>query len=113
MRLARRQSLECRTNWSLLEKRHGDGAASSRNLRRNFVGSEVLKHELYQLFNAWRREWDSNPRYGFPYTRFPSVRLKPLGHLSCEPASFLILWSLRGDRNLEHYPAGRHSAHMG
>src|SRR5689334_13476437 len=30
----------------------------------------------------WRREWDSNPRYGFPYTRFPSVRLKPLGHLS-------------------------------
>ena len=30
----------------------------------------------------WRREWDSNPRYGFPYTRFPSVRLQPLGHLS-------------------------------
>src|SRR4029453_18636260 len=29
-----------------------------------------------------RREWDSNPRYGFPYTRFPSVRLKPLGHPS-------------------------------
>src|SRR5262249_39162290 len=31
---------------------------------------------------SWRREWDSNPRYGFPYTRFPSVRLKPLGHPS-------------------------------
>ena len=31
---------------------------------------------------GWRREWDSNPRYGFPYTRFPSVRLKPLGHPS-------------------------------
>src|SRR5579864_9274983 len=30
----------------------------------------------------WRREWDSNPRYSFPHTRFPSVRLKPLGHLS-------------------------------
>ena len=30
----------------------------------------------------WRRERDSNPRYGFPYTRFPSVRLQPLGHLS-------------------------------
>src|SRR5262249_15849412 len=29
---------------------------------------------------CWRREWDSNPRYGFPYTRFPSVRLQPLGH---------------------------------
>ena len=31
---------------------------------------------------AWRREWDSNPRYSLKYTRFPSVRLKPLGHLS-------------------------------
>ena len=31
---------------------------------------------------GWRREWDSNPRYGFPYTRFPSVRLQPLGHPS-------------------------------
>ena len=37
------------------------------------VRSSVLK---------WRREWDSNPRYAFTYTRFPSVRLKPLGHLS-------------------------------
>ncbi len=34
---------------------------------------------------SWRREWDSNPRYGFPHTRFPSVRLKPLGHLSGWP----------------------------
>ena len=30
----------------------------------------------------WRREWDSNPRYALTYTRFPSVRLQPLGHLS-------------------------------
>src|SRR4026208_258470 len=35
--------------------------------------------------SIWRREWDSNPRYGFPYTRFPSVRLQPLGHLSAVP----------------------------
>ena len=35
----------------------------------------------------WRRGWDSNPRYGFPYTRFPSVRLKPLGHLSAPEKS--------------------------
>src|SRR5215472_3508112 len=34
----------------------------------------------------WRREWDSNPRYSFPHTRFPSVRLKPLGHLSLGPS---------------------------
>ena len=31
---------------------------------------------------SWRREWDSNPRYPLRYTRFPSVRLQPLGHLS-------------------------------
>ncbi len=31
---------------------------------------------------CWRRERDSNPRYGFPHTRTPSVRLRPLGHPS-------------------------------
>ncbi len=30
----------------------------------------------------WRRRRDSNPRYGFPYTHFPGVRLQPLGHPS-------------------------------
>ncbi len=35
-----------------------------------------------QAGEGWRRERDSNPWYGFPYTRFPSVLLKPLGHLS-------------------------------
>ncbi len=30
----------------------------------------------------WRRERDSNPRYGLPYTHFPGVRLQPLGHPS-------------------------------
>jgi hypothetical protein len=31
----------------------------------------------------WRRERDSNPRYGDkPYTHFPGVLLQPLGHLS-------------------------------
>jgi hypothetical protein len=39
---------------------------------------------------GWRREWDSNPRLSFPNTRFPSVLLKPLGHLSAE-ASFTSL----------------------
>jgi hypothetical protein len=46
-----------------------------------WVRSKKLK--IYSQFQLdWRREWDSNPRYGFPYTRFPSVRLKPLGHPS-------------------------------
>ena len=38
------------------------------------------------LQQDWRRERDSNPRYGFPYTRFPSERLQPLGHPSCSGA---------------------------
>ena len=44
----------------------------------------------------WRREWDSNPRYSLKYTRFPSVRLKPLGHLSGGWSVFLNLtyWPL-------------------
>ncbi len=40
------------------------------------------------IFQVWRRERDSNPRYGLTYTRFPGVRLQPLGHLS---TSFLIV----------------------
>src|SRR5579862_2798419 len=34
------------------------------------------------LTYVWRRGWDSNPRLSFPNTRFPSVLLQPLGHLS-------------------------------
>src|SRR6266699_531460 len=35
----------------------------------------------------WRRGWDSNPRCDFSQTRFPSVLLQPLGHLSAPQAS--------------------------
>gem|GEM_PF-4016399 len=31
---------------------------------------------------AWRREWDSNPRYLLEHTAFRGQLLKPLGHLS-------------------------------
>ncbi len=31
---------------------------------------------------GWRRGWDSNPRWSYPHTRFPSELLQPLGHLS-------------------------------
>src|ERR1035438_6821767 len=41
-----------------------------------------LSMESRRCNSVWRREWDSNPRYSLKYTRFPSVRLKPLGHLS-------------------------------
>ena len=30
----------------------------------------------------WRREWDSNPRYSYPYSGFQDRRLRPLGHPS-------------------------------
>ena len=46
--------------------------------------------EFKQAEGRWRREWDSNPRYGFPYTRFPSERLKPLGHPSGNAAAGAI-----------------------
>ncbi|CAH1685927.1 hypothetical protein CHELA17_64751 [Chelatococcus asaccharovorans] len=39
-----------------------------------------IKSNTY--IDIWRRERDSNPRYGCPYTRVPGVRLQPLGHLS-------------------------------
>ena len=35
-----------------------------------------------------RRRWDSNPRNAFTFTRFPSVLLKPLGHLSTKRRRF-------------------------
>ena len=58
----------------------------SRALRENPAILRVLSVNPgggeYWSQGKWRREWDSNPRYGFPHTRFPSVRLKPLGHLS-------------------------------
>jgi hypothetical protein len=49
-----------------------------------FLALERITHtpQLAGREGIWRRERDSNPRYAFTHTRFPSVRLKPLGHLS-------------------------------
>src|SRR5690606_17965050 len=41
----------------------------------------------------WRRGRDSNPRYDCSHTRFPSVLLQPLGHLSSTPYSTRFLYS--------------------
>ena len=54
----------------------------------------------------WRREWDSNPRYSLKYTRFPSVRLKPLGHLSGEQADCMNLTYLRLSLGALRQPIG-------
>ena len=45
--------------------------------KRSFERPQTWVAEL-----RWRRGRDSNPRYGFPYTHFPGVRLRPLGHPS-------------------------------
>ena len=60
----------------------------------------------------WRREWDSNPRYGCPYTRFPSVRLQPLGHPSSAPLSWRRRRHLARDGGSPGYP-GRSAARSG
>jgi hypothetical protein len=46
---------------------------------------DIFDHimELAEIKNI-RRERDSNPRYSYPYTAFPVLRLQPLGHLSKE-----------------------------
>ena len=44
------------------------------------LGNLTLTSLHYRVVQ--RREWDSNPRWSHPHTRFPSVLLKPLGHLS-------------------------------
>ena len=47
------------------------------------------KLSVVQGHKKWRRERDSNPRNGLPFTRFPSVRLQPLGHLSNQDLDML------------------------
>ena len=46
------------------------------------AGKPIFKLLILFGYLIWRRERDSNPRYGFPYTHFPGVRLQPLGHPS-------------------------------
>jgi hypothetical protein len=55
------------------------------NLLRTLSGAASVKSATGGVPTSvlnWRRERDSNPRYGFPYTHFPGVRLQPLGHPS-------------------------------
>ena len=48
--------------------------------RKNPSMNIEMKSRIYE--KSWRRRRDSNPRYGFPHTHFPGVRLQPLGHPS-------------------------------
>jgi hypothetical protein len=47
-----------------------------------FMGKiDNISNQLIFKVN-WRRERDSNPRYGCPHTDLANQRLQPLGHLS-------------------------------
>ena len=50
---------------------------------------------------VWRRERDSNPRYSFPYTRFPGVRLQPLGHPSANEFARQNIITIGGGGNMK------------
>ena len=60
----------------------GDKGTLERAVLSGSGGSSAGPGGVRSLVRNWRREWDSNPRYGFPHTRVPGVRLQPLGHLS-------------------------------
>ena len=45
------------------------------------LGFFIQKPDLLPR-EKWRRGWDSNPRYGFPYARFRGEYFQPLSHLS-------------------------------
>ena len=47
---------------------------------------------------------DSNPRYGYPYTRFPSERLQPLGHSSV--ARLMTVTRPIVNMSAQHFAAG-------
>src|SRR5439155_21181145 len=50
--------------------------------------SIVLKY--IGVFRLWRRGWDSNPRYGFPYARFRGEYFQPLSHLSAVVRGLIV-----------------------
>src|SRR6266850_799804 len=57
----------------------------------------------------WRRGWDSNPRYGFPYARFRGEYFQPLSHLSAVVAD-LIVAEQSIFRQLDNHPTGQGGA---
>jgi hypothetical protein len=45
---------------------------------------------FYWIYELWRRGWDSNPRYGFPYARFRGEYFQPLSHLSAVVTDLIV-----------------------
>ncbi len=59
-----------------------DGNTEPEFIYQSRIQKNKKKAPFWTPARSWRRERDSNPRDGCPPTRFPSVRLQPLGHLS-------------------------------
>ncbi len=89
MRLAgggyRREHLRALAQHVEVAEREVHISGSKHELLKALTGADAAKTSTISVpisVPKWRRERDSNPRYGFPHTRVPGVRLQPLGHLS-------------------------------
>ena len=62
---------------------------------------------IYGSFENWRRGRDSNPRFPFGNTRFPSARIRPLCHLSgvrLNRQKQFLRWAKRQKKGSAHNP---------
>ena len=77
-------ALECEAPATRTPHRQGSGEARRRRASAREIRSPPRDVDTTRSLReaGWRRGRDSNPRYGFPYTHFPGVRLRPLGHPS-------------------------------
>src|SRR5579863_3651927 len=75
------------------EARSLQSGLSSRN-REKWAGSREFRKKRRYEFSAvqtvWRRERDSNPRYGFPYSGFQDRLFQPLTHPSAGVTSHAL-----------------------
>ena len=68
-------------------------ARATLSLRSSFAGHFIFQRQQSCRENKWRRERDSNPRYGFkPYTHLAGGRFRPLSHLSYQIEGEMSAW---------------------
>ena len=96
-----RKLARCSRCYLIRRERFACGHASTRIWRGKIDLSRGPPARERNGKTGWRRGWDSNPRLSFPNTRFPSVLLKPLGHLS--PAYIRWLSELGQSRSATHH----------
>ncbi len=70
-----------------------NSAAKFEEMRRISKISRATETKFSAMQTEWRRERDSNPRYGFPYIGFQDRLFQPLTHPSArDRAQLLALW---------------------